>query len=103
MNDRSERPLHDIQNDDSTLSGLLRRAHSFQALDQQLQRQLPEAMRGHVHVACVRDQTLVLAAESAAWATRARLEADRWLTQIKPLWPTPLSSCQVVVGPKNKD
>lgn len=100
MNDRRERSVQNISNDDAGLSGLLRQMHSYQALDAQLQQRLPEPMKNHVHVACVRDQTLVLVAESAGWATRARLEADQWLHQLKSLWPTTLTSCQVVVGPK---
>jgi hypothetical protein len=100
MNDRRERRVHHISNDDAGLSGLLRQVHIYQALDAQLQQRLPEALKNHVHVACVRDQTLVLVAESAGWATRARLEADQWLHQLKPLWPKALTNCQVVVGPK---
>ncbi|TVQ34615.1 MAG: DUF721 domain-containing protein [Wenzhouxiangella sp.] len=83
------------------LAGLLRRARAFEALDARLQPLLPENARGQIRVACVEGETLVLAATSPAWSSRARLEAPRLLEAAADLWPTELRSTRVIVTPLN--
>lgn len=103
MQDRSECPAQQVSEKDRTLSGLLRQARIFEALDAQLQGHLSSGLRGQLRVACVRDRTLVLAANTPAWASRARLESAQILEAMRPLWPGELSSCQVVVAPSTAE
>ena len=59
-----------------TQSGRLRRlikqAQVLQALEDRLSERLPPSLKRHCQVAAMHDDTLVLAASSAAWATRLR-------------------------------
>lgn len=62
---------------DSTLSALLRRARELSSLETLVRSWLPPALAPHVRVAALREGTLVLAVDSAAWATRLRYEIPR--------------------------
>jgi hypothetical protein len=62
---------------DSTLAGLLRRARELESLETLVRAWLPPALAPHVRVAALREDTLVLAVDSPAWATRLRYECPR--------------------------
>jgi hypothetical protein len=61
---------------DPHLHALLLHARRLQLLQHKLQELLPAELVGHLSVANVQQQTLVLNAESAVWATRARFQLD---------------------------
>lgn len=94
---RPESSARDIAGKDRQLSALMRAARAFEALDRRVQEVLSESSRGRVRVACVDKGQLVLAAESPAWATRARLEADTCLETARAVWPQDISSVKVIV------
>lgn len=99
MESAAEKSLRDAISGASPLKRLLRAERLFAALDAQIQPHLSELARGQLRVACVQDETLVLAAQSSAWATRARLEAPTALTAAQQLWPAPISKVRVIVAP----
>ncbi|MGY6554124.1 MAG: DciA family protein [Wenzhouxiangella sp.] len=99
MERAAEISLDDAISGVSPLKRLLRAERLFAALDAQIQPQLSELTRGRLRVACVQDDTLVLAAQSSTWATRARLEAQTALAAAQRLWPAPISKVRVIVAP----
>jgi hypothetical protein len=97
MEFRKEKDLAGIVGSDRTLSTLLRAGRMFDELDRRLQPVLSETLRGKVQVACVDGDYLVLAADSPAWATRARLEAPVLLEAAREIWPRDLNHWRVIV------
>ena len=59
---------------DPVLQRLLARARALQQIDAVVKTWLPEKLSEKVTVAVVRDNVLVLSAESPVWATRLRYE-----------------------------
>lgn len=98
MGKRNERQAGDVAAGDRHLASLMRTAGIFERLDQTLQPLLPASDRGHIRLACIEEDTLVLAADSPAWATRARLAAPDWLAAAAELWPTELRRTRVIVA-----
>lgn len=76
----------------------LRRAEAYLALNQRLAPLLPEAMREQVRVACIEERTLVIAASTPTWATKARLQQHQLLEQARGLWPTPLDTIRIIIA-----
>jgi hypothetical protein len=97
MEFRSEKDLAGIVGSDRTLSALLRAGKMFDELDRHLQPVLSDTLRGHAQVACVDGECLVLAADSPAWASRARLEAPALLEAARKIWPRELNNWRVIV------
>lgn len=97
MESRSEKDLASIVGNNRELSTLLRAGRMFDELDRRLQPMLPESLRGKVQVACVDEDVLVLAAESSAWGSRARLHASELLEAARQIWPNELTSWRVIV------
>ena len=95
--ERPEKPAQDIASQDRQLSALMRTARAFELLDQKIQPVLSPRARGHVQVACIEGDQLILSAESAAWATLARLEGDACLRAAQGVWPGELRSVKVVI------
>ena len=75
------------EHEESPLRHLLHRAQAFERLHQLAAADLPEELARHTRLACIRDDTLIIAADSAAWATRARLLGDLWLAAVQQYWP----------------
>jgi len=94
---KPESKATDIAGKDRQLSALMRTVQAFEALDRRIQMVLSEQARGRVQVACVDNGQLVLAAQSSAWATRARLEADACLRDAREVWPGEIKSVKVIV------
>lgn len=99
MERAAEKSLSEAISGTSPLSRLLRAERLFAALDAQIQPCLSDLARGQLRVACVQDETLVLAAQSSAWATQARLEAQNALAAAQQVWPAPISKVRVIVAP----
>ncbi|MEN1728312.1 MAG: DciA family protein [Pseudomonadota bacterium] len=95
--ERPETPAQEVASKDRQLSALMRAAQAFDLLNQRLQPVLSERARGHVQVACVEGNQLILSAESAAWATLARMEAEACLHAAREVWPGELRSAKVIV------
>ncbi|MEE4330331.1 MAG: DciA family protein [Wenzhouxiangella sp.] len=99
MSQGNERRAAEVAGRDRQLAALMRTAGIFERLDQKLKPLLPEGERAHIRLACVENDTLVFAADSPAWATRARLAAPRLLAAAAELWPTTLRRTRVIVVP----
>jgi hypothetical protein len=100
MEQKSEKSLDQVAGNSQRLVTLLKAGRLFDELDRQVQAVLPEQARGQIQVACVEDDCLVLAAASPAWASRARLLADRLLNEVNRQLDPPLRRTRVIVAPK---
>jgi hypothetical protein len=98
MEKRVEKRAGDIAGADRRMARLLRLARLFETIDGHIQPMLPESARGHIRVSCLDDDCLVLAAQSPAWASRARLLADSLLTEVNRHLPKPVKRVKVVVS-----
>ncbi|MEE4297296.1 MAG: DciA family protein [Wenzhouxiangella sp.] len=99
MNLKGEKEPLEIAGGNKALQRLLRAQRLYQALDERIQPLLPPEAKGKIQIACVDQNTLVIAAANAAWASRARLEAAKILATAAQLWPEKLSKTRVIVSP----
>ena len=103
MTDKAEKGITELTGlhraKDPALANLLRMSDRYEAIDKQIQVVLSPRIQGHVEVACVRDTELVLAVDSSAWVSRARLESQEILKAARKAWDQPLASVKVVVAP----
>jgi hypothetical protein len=99
---RAERDIEQISEADGGLGRLLATARALERLDAHLQSTLPARLRGQVRLACIEGKTLVLAASSPAWASRARLLADDMLREANRQLDEPLTSTRVIVVPQQR-
>lgn len=97
---RPEREIGEVSERHQGLSRLLATARALDRLDADLRQMLPGSMREHVGVACIENRTLVLAATSPAWASRARLMADNLLREANRHLDERLEGTRVIVVPK---
>lgn len=95
----AEKDLSEILDAHRPMARLLRAQRLFEALDREIQPALSDLCRGRLRVACVDDETLVLAAPSSAWASRARMEANTALSAARQVWPGKLTQVRVIVAP----
>lgn len=77
---------------------LLVRARAHARLQRHLQTMLPEDLAAHARVACVREKTLVMAADSPAWATRLRVYNNELLAAARTAWPGEIGKLKVIVA-----
>lgn len=70
----------------SALASLLVKARQLQAMQRTLQPLLPLELQPHCQVANTRDQTLILAVDSAAWGMRLQFLYPQLLAQLPPTW-----------------
>ncbi|NDY96679.1 DciA family protein [Wenzhouxiangella limi] len=98
MKQGAEKLPIDIVAGSNPLQRLVRAQRVFEALDAKIQPALSQAVRGRIRVACVDGETLVLAADSPVWASRARLEADHALEIARTVWPEALTKVRVIVA-----
>ncbi|MEM1081422.1 MAG: DciA family protein [Pseudomonadota bacterium] len=87
-----------IAQDQSGLGSAIRQANAFQALNERILPRLPESLRLHVRVACIEQGVLMLAAESSAWLTQARLYSDSILEAARDLWPQAIHRVELFVA-----
>ncbi len=80
-----KRPIRigSIVADTPALDALVQRARRFKALESLVRGWLPAALAPHVGLANLREDTLVLSVESAAWATKLRYEVPNLLAAAK--------------------
>lgn len=101
MNDRRyEREISDVSESHDGLGRLLATARALDRLDASLRQVLPGSMRDHIGLACIEDKTLVLAATSPAWASRARLMAEDLLKEANRQLDERLEGTRVIVVPQ---
>lgn len=72
-----------LSGDCDQLSSILRRARYLQALTSELRGQLPAPLRNHCAVAGVSDGTLIVCADSAAWAGKVRFYGPALIAHLK--------------------
>jgi len=97
---RNEREAMHISEGHEGLSRLLATARALDRLDASLRQVLPGSMRENIGLACIEGKTLVLAATSPAWASRARLMADDLLREANRQLDERLEGTRVIVVPQ---
>lgn len=83
-------------------SRLVTQARALMALDAQLQQQLPDALRTHCRLLAVNGTTLVLAADSPAWAARLRFHTHQLVRELTPPGGVRLRGIRIRVRPPEK-
>jgi hypothetical protein len=97
---RQEREISEVSQDHDGLSRVLSTARALDRLDADLRQVLPGSMRENIGLACIEGNTLVLAATSSAWASRARLMANDLLREANRLLDERLDGTRVIVVPR---
>ncbi|MGD8843796.1 MAG: DUF721 domain-containing protein [Gammaproteobacteria bacterium] len=83
-------------------SRLVSRARALMDLDAQLQHLLPDTLRPHCRLLAVNGTTLVLAADSPAWAARLRFHTHQLARQLTPPGGVKLRGIRIRVRPPQK-
>ena len=83
--------------DRSAASRLLSRARALGELNALVHELIPSPLNGHCRVLSVRDDTLVVAVDSAAWAARLRYQSSELVKQLAGLSSVKLRTVQVRV------
>lgn len=97
---RHERGISDVSERSEGLARVLATARALDRLDASLRQVLPGSMRENIGLACIEGKTLVLAATSPAWASRARLMADDLLREANRQLDERLEGTRVIVVPQ---
>lgn len=69
--------------ENSSLDGVIRRGRQLQGLNTLISELLGSELAAHCQLANIRDKTLILTADSAAWATRVRYMAPQLLQKLR--------------------
>ncbi len=64
-----------------------------------IEQSLPRAFRGHVQVACIEDDSLVLLTDSPLWASDLRYRNAHLLKSVNSRYQLKLLRCQIQVRP----
>lgn len=93
--------IHDaLARPESGLSDLKASVNKIQSYDRLLDSALDATLRAHLRVANIRDDQLVLMADSPAWATRARLVLPKILDSIIKTRPeAQLTGVKIITRP----
>jgi len=81
----------------SEISRLLSRARALGELDAQVHELIPPPLNAHCRVLAVRDDTLVVAADSPVWAARLRYQSSQLVKQLSGVSSVKLRTVQVRV------
>jgi hypothetical protein len=81
------------------LSRLVVRAREAGELDARVRSLLPEELGTHVTGAVLHDDTVVILADSAAWATRIRFHAPELVERLAPRYDGAVTRVRVKVRP----
>jgi len=81
----------------SEISRLLSRARALGELDAQVHELIPPPLNAHCRVLAVRDDTLVVAADSPVWAARLRYQSSQLVKQLSGISSVKLRTVQVRV------
>ena len=79
---------------------MLDRAQKLKHLEQAILRLLPENLAGHCKVVNLKNETLILATTSSAWAARLRFAGPELLKQLRCQFPVSLKTLQIKVQPE---
>ena len=83
----------------SKYASLLNRARALVALETRVRELLPAPLNEHCRLLAVRDDTLVLAADSPVWASRLRFHGPLLVKQLSRLRTVKLRTVRVRVRP----
>jgi hypothetical protein len=86
----------------SQYSRLISQARSLMGLEALLQELLPESLRAHCHLLAIREETLVLAADSPVWAARLRFHAPQLVKQLSLNQTVKLRTVRIRVRPPER-
>lgn len=86
----------------SQYSRLVSQARALMALETLLQALLPEPLKAHCRLLAIREDTLVLAADSPVWATRLRFHAPQLVKQFNRNQTVKLHTFQIRVRPPER-
>lgn len=81
------------------LSRLVERAREAGALDARVRALLPDELAAHVTGAVLNGDTVVVLADSAAWATRIRFMAPELVARLAPRYDGGVARVRVKVRP----
>jgi hypothetical protein len=81
------------------LSQLVDRAREAGELASQVRGLLPEELSAHVTGAVLHEETVVILADSAAWASRIRFQAPGLVAQLAPRFDGAVAHVRVKVRP----
>jgi hypothetical protein len=81
------------------LSRLVLRAREAGELDAQVRALLPESLAAHVTGAVLREETVVILVDSAAWASRLRFHATELVQSLGPRYDGAVTAVRVKVRP----
>lgn len=87
----------------SQYSRLISQARTLMALEVLLQELLPDPLRTHCHLLAIRDETLVLAADSPVWAARLRFHAPQLVKQLSRNQTVKLRTIRIRVRPPERN
>jgi hypothetical protein len=83
----------------SQYSRLVTQARTLMALQELLHELLPEPLKTHCRLLAIRQETLVLAADSPVWAARLRFHAPQLVKQLSRSQTVKLLTIQIRVRP----
>jgi hypothetical protein len=86
----------------SQYSRLVSQARNLMALETLLQELLPEPLRAHCRLLAIREDTLVLAADSPVWAARLRFHAPQLVKQLSISQTMKLRTVRIRVRPPER-
>ena len=86
----------------SQYSRLISRARTLMVMDALLQEQLPASLKAHCRLLAIRDETLVLAADSPVWAARLRFHAPQLVKQLSLSQTVKLRTVRIRVRPPER-
>jgi hypothetical protein len=86
----------------SQYSRLVNRARALVGLNALVQELLPETLKAHCRVLSVRDETLVLAADSPVWAARLKFHSSQLVKQLNRQQTVKLRTVRIRVRPPEK-
>jgi hypothetical protein len=86
----------------SQYSRLVSQTRILAALETLLQELLPEPLKAHCHLLAIRDETLVLAADSPVWAARLRFHAPQLVKQLNRSQTVKLRTIRIRVRPPER-
>ena len=86
----------------SQYSRLVSQTRILAALETLLQELLPEPLQARCHLLAIRDETLVLAADSPVWAARLRFHTPQLVKQLNRSQTVKLRTIRIRVRPPEK-
>jgi len=86
----------------SQYSRLVSQTRILKALETLLQELLPEPLKAHCHLLAIREETLVLAADSPVWAARLRFHSPQLVKQLNRSQTVKLRTIRIRVRPPER-